>query len=681
MYDTSGTLFKAVINGKTGNELIRAFALWCKAGGEILTGLLNRRLSEANMYLNGMYSTSVPSNYNYVLYNANGGTASVSSQGYSSEWEVTPYPSATRSGYEFNGWYTAIIGGERVTKLTDIHDKKTLYAQWTDKNGEPPQLNEGEVVVTVTADYVNVRSGPGTDHSVVGMVMEGNSMIITETAVGGSYTWGKFENGWLALCYTNYDSVVAEKPKETTPPTETTKPVEPTEPETTVPPTTAPTEPTVPETTVPPQTEPETTVPTEPEVPETTVSPTTEPTTPEVPSEPTEPENTTTPTTPSEPEQPDVTEPVAPTEPSKPTTPEVTEPEETEPSAPEETMPPTTEPVEPPQEEPDEKPNESNKIYGTVSCLLLRVRSSASLSSSTVGYLTSGNRVEITDTKKNDGYTWGRISSGWIALEYVKLDSDNNSDTSNDNSSSGSDSSSSSSVIGIVNVSSYDYLNVRNSPSTSGSIVGKLQKNDRIEILEQKDADGITWGRFDNGWVSMQYIVLASDNQGGLDDDYSQPETPSVPETDTTPALPEDEVSTPNESTSSVFGTISASDSLYIRSSAGFGGSIVGYYPYNHNVEIFEQIEVDGMKWGRTNKGWISMSYVNLGSSSSSSTQSEAKTIIADCLRIRSGAGTNNSVVGYLYYGTSVQIFETETVDGVEWGRINNGWISMDYVK
>ena len=51
-YDTSGTLYKAIANGTTGNELIRAFALWCIAGGENPTGLLNRRLCDASMVLN-----------------------------------------------------------------------------------------------------------------------------------------------------------------------------------------------------------------------------------------------------------------------------------------------------------------------------------------------------------------------------------------------------------------------------------------------------------------------------------------------------------------------------------------------------------------------------------------------------------------------------------------------------
>jgi uncharacterized protein YgiM (DUF1202 family) len=51
--------------------------------------------------------------------------------------------------------------------------------------------------------------------------------------------------------------------------------------------------------------------------------------------------------------------------------------------------------------------------------------------------------------------------------------------------------------------------------------------------------------------------------------------------------------------------------------------------------------------------------------------------VIADCLHIRAGAGTCYKIVGRLYEGTKVTILETKG----NWGRINKGWISLDYVK
>lgn len=43
----------------------------------------------------------------------------------------------TRDGYDFDGWYTAAEGGEKVTAETVVTDSMTLYAHWTEVS-EPP---------------------------------------------------------------------------------------------------------------------------------------------------------------------------------------------------------------------------------------------------------------------------------------------------------------------------------------------------------------------------------------------------------------------------------------------------------------------------------------------------------------------------------------------------------------
>ena len=51
-------------------------------------------------------------------------------------------------------------------------------------------------------------------------------------------------------------------------------------------------------------------------------------------------------------------------------------------------------------------------------------------------------------------------------------------------------------------------------------------------------------------------------------------------------------------------------------------------------------------------------------------------------LALRSGPGTSNTIVGYLYYGTKVQVYETATAsNGGLWGKISTGWIYMGYTK
>ena len=56
-------------------------------------------------------------------------------------------------------------------------------------------------------------------------------------------------------------------------------------------------------------------------------------------------------------------------------------------------------------------------------------------------------------------------------------------------------------------------------------------------------------------------------------------------------------------------------------------------------------------------------------------------TVTGDKLNIRSGPGTGYGSVGTLNSGDEVEILYTVEVDGVTWGNIEKGWISMDYVQ
>lgn len=50
-------------------------------------------------------------------------------------------------------------------------------------------------------------------------------------------------------------------------------------------------------------------------------------------------------------------------------------------------------------------------------------------------------------------------------------------------------------------------------------------------------------------------------------------------------------------------------------------------------------------------------------------------------LNIRSGAGTNYSAIGRLKSGDAVTIYEQKNVNGVTWGNIGYGWVSMQYIE
>lgn len=537
-YEIGGTFHQAIATGATGNDLIRAFALWCSAGNQIRTFLLRRRLSEANMYLNGVYSTTPPDNYCYVLYDANGGTTSPRSQGYDSKLTAAPFPVATMEGYTFQGWFTAKTGGKKVTVLDASTKSATLYAQWADASGnKPPETGATEknpITITVTGSDVNLRQGPGTNYTRVGVAQKGQQFVITETASGSGYTWGKFDGGWIALQYTNYDSVVNGQKPETTPP-------------------------------------------------ETT-----------------------------------------------PTTPPATEPPTTEPPA---TEPPATKPEQP-------------KVTGTINVQeWLRVRSGPGTSYSVVGYLKPQQKVEILEQSTVGSMKWGKIAEGWISMDYVILDS-----------SSSNNNSTATSWTGKVIA---DELLIRSGPGTNYSILGYLTEGTAVTVTEKKSGGALEWGKISKGWICLNYVQL----NGNV---TTTPSTPSTPST-------------------AVTGYANVQDWLRIRTGPGTNYEIAGFLGPREKVTITERKKVGSVEWGKIANGWVSMDYIVLeatGSTTTKPAQPVTKTITADCLRVRQAAGTSNTIVGFLYYGTKVQVLETKTLsNGEVWGRINSGWISMAYAK
>lgn len=51
-----------------------------------------------------------------------------------------------------------------------------------------------------------------------------------------------------------------------------------------------------------------------------------------------------------------------------------------------------------------------------------------------------------------------------------------------------------------------------------------------------------------------------------------------------------------------------------------------------------------------------------------------------DALNVRSGAGVGYDIISRLNGGEAVTVYEQTTVDGMTWGNIGYGWVSMDYI-
>ncbi|MGQ4665776.1 SH3 domain-containing protein [Metabacillus halosaccharovorans] len=143
---------------------------------------------------------------------------------------------------------------------------------------------------------------------------------------------------------------------------------------------------------------------------------------------------------------------------------------------------------------------------GTVTASSLNVRKTASTSGSIVGSLKKNATVSIL---KESG-KWVQIQtkniSGWVHSDYLKIDSSNSG--SKENTSSSSNQSSAAKGSGKVTATS---LNVRNSGSLSGSVVGSITKGTKVNILEEKnDWYKIAYGSNKVGWVAGWYIAKDS---------------------------------------------------------------------------------------------------------------------------------------------------------------------------
>ena len=60
-------------------------------------------------------------------------------------------------------------------------------------------------------------------------------------------------------------------------------------------------------------------------------------------------------------------------------------------------------------------------------------------------------------------------------------------------------------VTGVINAK---ILNIRANPDANAEVVGVYGGGQEVTILEQKEVNGVTWGRTDKGWISMDYVKL-----------------------------------------------------------------------------------------------------------------------------------------------------------------------------
>lgn len=235
-------------------------------------------------------------------------------------------------------------------------------------------------------------------------------------------------------------------------------------------------------------------------------------------------------------------------------------------------------------------------------------------------------------------------------------------------------------TMGTVNA---DNLNVRAEPYSTADILKRLAINTRIEIEEQKIVDGVNWGRVAEGWVNLNYVTIDGEGTGTgtvIDNDNNIGSGTNV-----------------NTDVNKTYNGVITTTELHIREDADADSKSVGTYKKGDKVVIIGQR--DG--WGKTDKGWINMKYVDIGGTTSGSTGSSSTgsstagsntgsvsngnkialgtgTVInTTSLAVRSGPGTNYAKVSFVRLGETHSYYQTSG----NWIRLSNGWVNSNYME
>ncbi len=304
----------------------------------------------------------------------------------------------------------------------------------------------------------------------------------------------------------------------------------------------------------------------------------------------------------------------------------------------------------------------SVKVTGTY----VNVRSGPGAHYPKCGTAYEGQILSITEVKDVNGVKWGKFSTGWICLMYTDYES----------AASGNNKEEQPIATGTVRCTGS--LNVRGGAGVSYAVVASLANGAKVSIYETKTVAGHEWGRIANGWICLDYVILDSKNDA--EQDQPEPTEPVQPDP-TEPTQPDkDDDKQDQQQEQKKTGVVFNCNELNVRSAPGTHSPKVGTLKRGTKVEILEEAMSSGMSWGRVKEGWISMHYVQLDYNASGS--SIVGTVYnCNALNIRKAPGTNQKLVGSLPVGTEVRILEQTTVGGMTWGRIEQGWVCMSYIR
>lgn len=388
----------------------------------------------------------------------------------------------------------------------------------------------------------------------------------------------------------------------------------------------------------------------------------------------------------------------------------------------------------------------------------LNVRNDAGTDNQIVGALSNGTQVDLYETKYVNGIQWGRYSGGWICLAYTDVTRvTEDTGAAND--------------VGLTSYAFTGKMKNSNVYKTPGSteasnlVVTKEAIPSSVTVTNlTRDEEGNTWGKISQGWIRVsdkdggvldidlniaKYYVVADavsvrkdpKNDGEWVDTLSKGVEFNVNDTyqvvvvgetiwgyadkvgedeatyggwvnlaskyvsrNGAPSIEEDKDDEYNTYTGQL-ATVINTDSVNVRITGATYGKIVGKLARGTTARVLGErdgwynldVDVDG---NPDTGSWVSGSYLNVyegtidgsgnssgdnnnGSSGGNTTVETGTGIVANTyagVNVRSGAGIGYALVGKLLPGTSVEITEVKQVGAAKWGKTAQGWVCMDYI-
>ena len=304
----------------------------------------------------------------------------------------------------------------------------------------------------------------------------------------------------------------------------------------------------------------------------------------------------------------------------------------------------------------------------TVNATNLNIREQPTTQGKVIGTVKKGTNVQVLSKEKE----WAKIShdgkEGYVTLQFLGFSNGNPNVEQKQQLTINNGQK----EEGIVTATR---LNVRNSPALGSSMIGYVQKNEKVTVLGK--ANG--WAKIEykgkEGYVSLEFLKFG--------DAIQTPDTSGQKQLQPTIKNGAQEV-----------GTINAT-SLRVRSAANTSSSVLG------NLKNGEKVTVLGKAngWAKISyqgkEGYVSLEFVKIdGNTEEVKTSEQPKTsdatirngtqevgtINATSLRVRSAANTSSSVLGNLKNGEKVTVLGKAN----GWAKINyqgkEGYVSLEFI-